>query len=90
MRERINKFNEANQRKLFLRKEKPIAKQKLKAAKHAATQVNVKKQQSKQQFKSNLEIIHKRNTREETEARVVAGLRKQMYSKHRLAKSIAK
>ena len=90
MRERIKKATEVNQKKLFLRPEKPIAKQKLKTAKHAALQAIVKKHQPVQQFKSNLEILHKRKSREEAEASAKATLRKSMYSKHRLAKSIAK
>ena len=43
-----------------------------------------------QQFKSNLEVIHKRKMREVAEARAKSEVKKSMYAKHRLAKSIAK
>ena len=96
MRERIKKCTEVNQRKFFLRAEKPIAKKKKKeqSAKDK-TQLKVAQPASvqsrpQQQFKSNLEILHKRKTREEQEAKVASEVRKSLYGKHRLAKSIAK
>ena len=95
MRERIKKCTEVNQRKFFLRAEKPIAKKKKEQSARSKTQLQVAQPASvqsrpQQQFKSNLEILHKRKTREEQEAKVVSEVRKSLYGKHRLAKSIAK
>ena len=42
------------------------------------------------QFKSNLEILHKKNLKQAAEKKIKADLRKSMYAKHKLAKSIAK
>ena len=92
MRERIRIFTIKNKRELFLRAEKPIAKKKAKLTRNKlAERNNAKKEKTQtQQFKSNLEILHKKESRAAAEAKLTTQVRSSMHQKHRLAKSIAK
>ena len=86
-----------NQKKLFLRAEKPIAKKKEKFAKSKLLKEKMEAQKKQallsgqgQQFKSKLEMLHKAEVRSVHEAKVKSQVRKSMHSQHSLAGSIAK
>lgn len=84
-----------------MRAEKPIAIKKQKLAKsklviktalkdEKMTASSKLKLKPNQQFKSSLEVLHKREVKVAAEAKVRSDVRNSMYSKHRLAKTIAK